>query len=154
MIRKDLVFVKQPIKTRAAAIAFIANAAEKAGLLKNKHEFTEVVFRREKEISTSIGHGIAIPHGKTDAVQDAFVSYVGVEKAFEWDTDTKDRVEAVFLIGVPEKNTDTLHLKVISEVSKKLVNDEFRRKLFACQTGQEAFVLLDAINQGLKKDKE
>ena len=71
--------------------------------------------------------------------------------AFEWDAETKDQVQVIFLIGVPEKNTDKLHLKAISEVSKKLINDEFREKLVACQNNREAFELLDSINQGIEK---
>lgn len=150
MVREDMVFAGQNLVSREEVIGFIASAAEQAGLLSNKAEFIAAVFRREQEISTSIGHSIAIPHGKTDAVREAFISYVGLAKAFEWDSVTKDLVKGVFLIGVPEKNTDRLHLKAISEISKKLINDEFRTQLFLCTQGKEAFELLDAINAGIQ----
>ncbi len=150
MIRRNMVFIEQPFKSRAAVIDFIATAAENAGMLNSKDKFIEAVFRREEEISTSIGHGIAIPHGKTNEVKEAFISYVGLKESFEWDADTKDQVKAVFLIGVPKENANKIHLKIISEVSKKLVNDEFRKKLFACQTAKEAFELLDVINKEIR----
>lgn len=146
MIRKKLVFVKQDLKSREEAIAFIANAIETEGLLNDKQEFIKAVFKREKEISTSIGNGIAIPHGKTDAVNEIFISYVGIKKPFEWDENTKDKIKGIFLIGVPEKKASTLHLKAISEISKKLINDKFREALFACQEDNEAFDLLNTIN--------
>ena len=150
MVREDMVFAGQNLVSREEVIGFIASAAQKAGLLSNKADFIAAVFRREQEISTSIGHGIAIPHGKTEAVREAFISYVGVAEAFEWDPVTKDLVKGVFLIGVPEKNTDKIHLKAISEISKKLINDEFRTQLFLCTQGKEAFELLDAINAGIQ----
>ena len=151
MIREDLVFVKQPMQSRKAVIEFIAAAAIKAGVLKDAAVFCDAVFRRENEISTSIGHSIAIPHVKTDAVHEADNAEGSTATAFEWDAETKDQVQVIFLIGVPEKNTDKLHLKAISEVSKKLINDEFREKLVACQNNREAFELLDSINQGIEK---
>ena len=80
----------------------------------------------------------------------SFIAQQEVAKAFEWDSVTKDLVKGVFLIGVPEKNTDRLHLKAISEISKKLINDEFRTQLFLCTQGKEAFELLDAINAGIQ----
>ena len=98
MIREDLVFVKQPLQSRKAVIEFIAAAAIKAGVLKDAAVFCDAVFRRENEISTSIGHGIAIPHGKTDAVHEAFIAYVSTATAFEWDAETKDQVQ-VILVG-------------------------------------------------------
>lgn len=151
MIRKDLVFVHQELNCSADVITFVTKAADRAGLLNNPAEFMKAVFRRETEISTSIGYEIAIPHGKTDAVKEAFIAYIGLAKPFEWDSTTKDLIRMVFLIGVPEKNTDRLHLKAISEVSKKLINEDFRETLLKCQSNEEAFILLDSINQGIEK---
>lgn len=147
MIRQNLIFINQPFRNRSEVISFIASKADEAGLLTDQHEFIKTVLRRESEISTSIGYAIAIPHGKTDAVKEAFIAYATVKKPFEWDSDTKDHVKAIFLIGVPKKNTDKLHLKAISEVSKKLINDEFRKKLFDCETNKDAFSLLNSINR-------
>lgn len=147
MIRKNLVFVKQDLNSREDAINFIADVTEKEGLLSNKSDFITAVFKRESEISTSIGNGIAIPHGKTDAVKDIFVSYVGIKKPFEWDGSTKDKIKGIFLIGVPEKKASTLHLKAISEISKKLINDKFREDLFNCKSDNDAFNLLNTINR-------
>lgn len=147
MIRKNLIFVGQSFQNRDSVIDFITMMADKAGVLNDQKEFIKTVLNREIKISTSIGYGIAIPHGKTDAVKYPFISYVNLKEAFKWDNTTKDFVKAVFLIGVPAKNTDKLHLKVISEISKKLINDSFRKKLLNCKTSENAFELLNSINQ-------
>ena len=138
------------MKSRSEGIEFIANAADKAGVLGDKEEFIKAVYRREEEISTSIGHGIAIPHGKTDAVKDAFIAYVGIEKPFEWDPNTKDEIKGVFMIGVPASGTETLHLKAIAAISKKLINDEFREKLFSYEKNDDAYAILHEIDEGIK----
>ncbi|TCS81023.1 PTS sugar transporter subunit IIA [Pectinatus cerevisiiphilus] len=149
MISRKLIFIRQSFQNRLAVIDFIAAMADKAGMLHDQQKFIATVLDREADISTSIGYGIAIPHGKTDAVKEAFIAYVNVKEAFEWDNITKDRVKAIFLIGVPEKHTNKLHLKAISEISKKLINNSFREELFRCQTEKEAFKLLNSINKKL-----
>ena len=93
MVRKELVFAKESLKSRDEVFEFIAEAADKAGLLNDKKDYVAALYRREAEISTSIGHGIAIPHGKTDAVKEAFIAFVSVDKTFVWDESTGDSIE-------------------------------------------------------------
>lgn len=151
MVRKELVFAKADLTSRDAVIRLIAEAADKEGLLADREEFIRAVYRREEEISTSIGHGIAIPHGKTDAVKEAFMAFASAEKPFLWDENSTDEIKGVFLIGVPQSKADTLHLRAIAAVSKKLINDEFRDKLFACQNSTEAYNMLNEIDQSIKE---
>ncbi len=150
MVREELIFAKQALSSRAAVIEFIAAAADKAGVLADKSEFVKAVYRREEEISTSIGHGISIPHGKTDAVKEAFIAFMSVEKPFIWDEVTGDEIRGIFLIGVPESGAATLHLKAIAAISKKLINDEFRAELFACEKSADAYKILHEIDESIK----
>ena len=107
------------------------------------------VLQREEEVSTSIGYGIAIPHGKTDAVKEPFISFMSFDTPFIWDQETGDEVEAAFLIGVPETNTETLHLKAIAAISKRLLDDDFREELYACRSQREAYTLLNEIDRSI-----
>lgn len=150
MVRKELIFAKQTLASRSAVIEFIAEAADKAGVLVDKAEFIKAVYRREEEISTSIGHGIAIPHGKTDAVKEAFIAFMSVQKPFIWDESINDEIKGIFLIGVPERGAATLHLKAIAAISKKLINDEFRANLFACEKSEKVYEILHEIDEGIK----
>ncbi len=152
MIRQDLIFAGQDLTTKDEVISFMVEAADRAGLLADKAEFQETVYAREAEISTAVGYGIAIPHGKTDAAKEAFIGYVGLNKSFEWDEETKEQVDTVFLIGVPAAHKDVLHLKAIAAISKSLMREEFRTKLKACSNSEKAYELLDEINREIKKD--
>ena len=152
MIREALIFTKQSFTRKEEVISFVADRAEQEGLLNNKEEFVQAVYRREEEISTSLGYGMAIPHGKTDAVKEPFMAFISLAKPFEWDSTMKDQVEAIFLIGVPKTNTEMLHLKAIAAISKKLMNEEFRKKLYACQTNHEAYEMLRDIDEKIKED--
>ncbi len=151
MIRKALIHVKQSFASKDAIIEFVAEAARKEGVLEDKMTFVEAVYQREREISTSVGYGIAIPHGKTDVVKEPFISFISLKEPFEWDAEQKDQVEAVFLIGVPETNTEMLHLKAIAAISRKLMDETFRQNLYACATNQEAYNMLDEIDKSIRE---
>lgn len=150
MIREPLIFAKEALKNKEDVIRQIAGAAKEEGVLRDPEEFMEAVLQREEEVSTSIGYGIAIPHGKTDAVKEPFISFMSFETPFIWDQETGDEVKAAFLIGVPETNTEMLHLKAIAAISKKLLDDDFREELYACRSQREAYALLSEIDQSIR----
>lgn len=150
MIREPLIFAKEALKNKEDVIRQIAGAAKEEGVLRDPEEFMEAVLQREEEVSTSIGYGIAIPHGKTDAVKEPFISFMSFKTPFIWDQETGDEVKAAFLIGVPETNTEMLHLKAIAAISKKLLDDDFRENLYACRSQREAYALLSEIDQSIR----
>lgn len=154
MIRRSLIFAGYDCKNKDDVIRFIADAADKAGLLADEEEFIRTVYRREEEISTAVGYGIAIPHGKSDAVKEAFIAYAGLKKGFEWDEETREQAEMVFLIGVPKAGTEVLHLKAIAAISKNLMREGFREKLKSCRDSDKAYELLREIDREITEDKE
>ena len=85
--------------------------------------------KREDEVPTAIGYDIAIPHGKTEAVLKPFIAFLRVKQPFQWAKENEEMVRLVFLIGVPQNSESKMHLKFISQLSKKLLDDDFRNKL-------------------------
>ena len=150
MIRPAMVFVDEAIDSKEAVIDLISNTAKNQGLIKDVVDFKEKVFAREREISTSVGNQVAIPHGKTDTVSEPFVAFMRTKEGFKWDENSAELVRLIFLIGVPDKDANKLHLKYIAEISKKLINDEFRTKLLTLSGKEDVFNLLESINNNVK----
>ena len=145
-----MVFVDEAIDSKEAVIDLISNTAKNQGLIKDVVDFKEKVFAREREISTSVGNQVAIPHGKTDTVSEPFVAFMRTKEGFKWDENSAELVRLIFLIGVPDKDANKLHLKYIAEISKKLINDEFRTKLLTLSGKEDVFNLLESINNNVK----
>ena len=150
MIRPEMVFVDEAIDSKEEVIDLISNTAKNQGLIKDVADFKEKVFAREREISTSVGNQVAIPHGKTDTVSEPFVAFMRTKEGFKWDENSAELVRLIFLIGVPDKDANKLHLKYIAEISKKLINDEFRTKLLTLSGKEDVFNLLESINNNVK----
>lgn len=82
------------------------------------HQLTE----REKLGSTSLGHGIALPHARTDLCDHAIGAFISMEKGIDFDSPDQKPTDLLFALLVPEKHTDE-HLKILAGLAG-LFNDE------------------------------
>ena len=146
VISKNLIFLDINLDNRKDIIQYITEKAHEVGYIDNVECFINTVMNRENEISTAIGYSIAIPHGKCEYVTKPFIAFLRSDKSFVWDEDNSDEtVSLVFLIGVPKESAGKLHLKFISELSKKLLNEDFRNNLYVKSTITEIFEHLSSI---------
>ncbi|GAA0177881.1 PTS sugar transporter subunit IIA [Clostridium sediminicola] len=100
--------------------------------LLDKEEFKKAVLKREEEFSTGIGMGIAIPHGKSNAVKEAAMVFGKSVKGVDYDSMDGKPAHMIFLIAVPENSNDT-HLKALSEISRKLMHKDVRDSIMASE---------------------
>lgn len=147
MIRENLIFLNKDISDRETAISYITDMADASGLLRDKSVFLKSVQERERVLPTSVGFKVAMPHGRSSGVRSPFVSFMKTKQEFIWDTRNGNEVDLVFLIAVPEKNENNLHLRFLSEISKKLMDEDFREQLRSAGSEHEVFVMLQEINE-------
>lgn len=102
----------------------------------DKEKFRQAVLKREEEFSTGIGMGIAIPHGKSDTVKEASITFGRSNKGVDYESMDDKPAYLYFLISVPEESSD-IHLKALSEISRKLMHTEIREKLFKAESFEE-----------------
>ncbi|MBU5363494.1 fructose PTS transporter subunit IIA [Enterococcus raffinosus] len=129
VITTDLIFLDSELDNQEEAIQHIVDTAEFVGYVEDADTLFQAVMKREAEVPTAIGYDIAIPHGKTEAVLKPFIAFLRVKQAFQWTKENEEMVRLVFLIGVPQNSESKMHLKFISQLSKKLLDDDFRDKL-------------------------
>ena len=91
-------------------------------------EVRKCVFDREKIMSTGVGKGFAIPHGKTNSVTDIVAVFGKSKKPIEYDALDGEPVNLVFLM-IGKDTLVSKHIKLLSRISRLMNNDEFREKL-------------------------
>ena len=96
----------------------------------------DAVLEREKIMSTGVGKGFAIPHGKTNAVNDILAAFGKTNKPIEYDSLDGHPVYLVFLL-VGKDNLVSKHIKLLSRISRMMNKDEFREKLFKAKSADE-----------------
>ena len=86
------------------------------------------LFAREKLGSTGLGHGVAIPHGKTSSV-DGLVLVAGVAReGIDFEALDGEAVHLFFLLVGPESAAGQ-HVKALSRISRLLRRESFRQRL-------------------------
>ncbi len=96
----------------------------------------DAVLEREKIMSTGVGKGFAIPHGKTNAVNDILAAFGKTNRPIEYDSLDGHPVYLVFLL-VGKDNLVSKHIKLLSRISRMMNKDEFRDKLIKAKTSDE-----------------
>jgi PTS system nitrogen regulatory IIA component len=102
----------------------------------NLEDVVQSVEEREAMLSTGVGYGIAIPHGRSPTVGE--LSMVAGRSAEPLDFDALDGepVRLVFLLVGPETAAGR-HVKALARIARLLRRDDLRRALLAARTPEE-----------------
>lgn len=94
------------------------------------------ILDREKIMSTGVGKGFAIPHGKTNAVTDVIAAFGKTTRDIDYDALDGNPVHFVFLL-VGRDDMVSKHIKLLSRISRLMNKDEFREKLVNSNSKEE-----------------
>lgn len=154
LLSKDAIKLNGIANSKQDAINKLVDLMAKNGNLTDKEKYTQVVLKREEEGSTGIGEGIAIPHGKTDAVSKPGLSAMVINDGVEFDSLDGQPAKLLFLIAAPNTK-DNVHLDVLSRLSTLLMDTEFRKSLMEAKTPDEFLRYIDiAENAKLSQTKK
>lgn len=106
------------------------------GKITDPEIFKQAVLKREEEFSTGIGMGIAIPHGKSDAVLEPAMVFGKSATGVDYESMDDKPAHLFFLIAVPLESSD-LHLRALSEISRNLMHADVREKLMKAENYEE-----------------
>jgi fructose-specific phosphotransferase system IIA component len=109
-------------------------------------EIRKCVFEREEKMSTGVGKGFAIPHGKTNSVTDIVAAFGKSETPIEYNSLDGEPVHLVFLL-IGKENLLAKHIKLLSRISRLMNNDEFRKKLIEADSKEEILKIFQEEEQ-------
>ena len=96
-------------------------------------EVRKCVFEREEKMSTGVGKGFAIPHGKTNSVTDILAAFGKSKVPIEYNSLDGEPVHLVFLL-IGKENLLAKHIKLLSRISRLMNNEEFRKRLIEAES--------------------
>lgn len=124
-----------------------------SGKINDVESYRKQVYAREEESTTGIGEGIAIPHGKCDAVTKPGLAAMVVKDGVEFDSLDGEPVTLIFLIAAPNTK-DNVHLDVLSKLSMMLMDEEFTANLRSAATPEEFLEIIDRADEEKKSVDE
>lgn len=118
----------------------------KSGKINDKEAYRKQVYAREEESTTGIGEGIAIPHGKCDAVSKPGLAAMVVKDGVDFDALDGEPVTLIFLIAAPNTE-DNVHLDVLSKLSVLMMDEEFSDNLRNAKSVEEFLEIIDKADE-------
>lgn len=114
----------------------------RSGKINDIEGYRKQVYAREEESTTGIGEGIAIPHGKCDAVNKPGLAAMVVKNGVDFDSLDGEPVTLIFLIAAPNTE-DNVHLDVLSKLSVLMMDEDFSNALRNAATVDEFLEIID-----------
>ncbi len=152
MLKKNLIILSdKKFNNKIELINFLSHLKNDSIL--NNDIYNNDVIEREKIMSTFIEFNTAIPHARSKYVKEPFLIYTKLKYPILWN-DKDEKVNQVFMLGVPENNDNNdisnFHLKVLAELSKNLMREKFRHSLENAKTIDEIYSILKNIENNIK----
>jgi fructose-specific phosphotransferase system IIA component len=128
-------------RDKNAAISELIDLLDTNGLLADKTAVSEAVFAREQTRSTGIGSGIAIPHGKCDAVKELVMAIGIAHDPLDFDSIDGNPVGIIILLVSPSAQTGR-HIQALATISRLMLDEQFRQAFEQSSQADEAYKLL------------
>lgn len=133
-------------KSKSEALDQVVELMVKSGKINDREAYRKQVYAREEESTTGIGEGIAIPHGKCDAVSRPGLAAMVVKDGVDFDSLDGEPVTLIFLIAAPNTE-DNVHLDVLSKLSVLMMDEEFSDSLRSAGSVEEFLEIIDRADE-------
>ncbi|RPA62439.1 PTS fructose transporter subunit IIC [Aerococcus agrisoli] len=133
VVREELMILDVKANTKAEILDEMAQKLVDAGAVNNFDSFRADIQKREDTMSTGLGNGIAMPHAKNESVTKTSVVFAKKEGGLDFESLDGQPAELFFMIAAEGGSADT-HLKVLAELSKLLMNEDFISALKGAET--------------------
>ena len=136
LLSPDLMIMDLKATTQEEAIKEMADLEVKQGVVNNEEEFIKSIWAREKESTTGIGEGIAMPHARNKYINRAAVLFSKSPKGIDYKALDGQPVHLFFMITAPA-GADNTHLQALAKLSSLLINPDVVNALKAATTPEE-----------------
>lgn len=143
ILTENLVATGLPGNTKNEIIDAMIDLVATSPKVTDKEKVRKAIFEREEIMSTGVGNGFAIPHGKTEAVSDIVAAFAVTAQPIDYQSLDEKPVRLVFLL-VGKDNLVGPHIKLLSRISRLMNKEEFRKRLLDLKSPGE---ILEAFRQ-------
>ncbi|MBM6715348.1 PTS 2-O-a-mannosyl-D-glycerate transporter subunit IIABC [Gemmiger formicilis] len=151
---EHLIVLDCELEHKLDVIRLLVDRLYEEGKISDKEQFWKDVMAREALSETGISDGVAIPHGKSDAVKEASFAFARLKKpAQDWESMEEDnQVTLVFLLAIPTAEAGSTHLDVLAALMTRTQDEEFLNMLRSAKTPAEIYNNLNMQKEPSKPD--
>ena len=151
LLSKESVLLNIDVKDKDACLVKLVDLMDASGKISDKKLYLDAVQEREKEGTTGVGNGIAIPHGRCSGVKEPGLAAMTINGGVEYNALDSKPVDLAFLIAAPE-GSGSMHLEILSKLATMLMDENFVADLKKAKTVEEFLKVIDDAEE--KKDEK
>lgn len=152
LINKKMINLNLQQTTKVEALKEMIQMLESEKRITDSEKFLADIIKREEEVTTGFGEGLAIPHAQSDYVLEPSLLFAKSKAGIEYDSLDGEKVNTLFMIAIPKAKQGE-HLKLLQMLSRKFMDDEFKVALNQVQTNDEAYELINGIFTESKEEQ-
>lgn len=147
----DQSVIKRNLKSRSKsdAIKELLDVFEACGKINNEAQALKDCIERENYLSTGFENGLAVPHAKTEAVNELILAFGISREGIEFDSLDGKPAHFIFLLLSPV-NESGPHIKVLSEITRQFQDAQIPRKILAAESTS---AILNIFGSSFEPDK-
>jgi fructose-specific PTS system IIA-like component len=146
IIDEQLVNLEADSRSKAEVLQEIALRLELSGRVESRARFEQALWKREDDVATDIGFGLAIPHCQSEAVRTPSIVVLKLKQPVDWESKEDQPVDLIVSLAIPAGKKVTQQLQLLPRLSRKLIYEEFRQALRqATEAGQIIALIKEAI---------
>jgi PTS system nitrogen regulatory IIA component len=138
LISKDSVVCNAEVSSKKRALEFLAELLARESTTVDAFDIFQHLTEREKLGSTSLGHGVAIPHARTSGSDRAIGAFIKIEHGIDFDSPDDKPTDLLFALMVPEHYTDE-HLEILSGLASCFSDEALCHDLRSSATSSELY---------------
>ena len=146
IINEDLILVPLEEQTQEAVVREMIRFLSSREYIHDPNHIFDIIMERERILSTGIGSGIAIPHGKTEGLEDPIVALGISKKGIDYKALDKKEVYLVFLLLTSDHDKG-MHIRLLSRISRLLNKTECRLALMEAESPEDAVRIIREAEQ-------
>lgn len=136
LLKPDFIIPALKGETKEEVINELIDLFKSDPRIEDIEKVRDAVIERENIMSTGVGKGFAIPHGKTNAVKEIIGAFGRIKDGVDYDALDGNPVNLVFLL-VGKDNLISTHIKLLSRISRLMNKDDFRHRLREANDAEE-----------------
>lgn len=143
--KEKIIFIEEKVNSKKELFEIVSTKAVELGISDSVEDLVKGFEEREALGSTGFQDGLGIPHCKSTSVKMPAAFFVRAMVPIEWDTFDNQPLTNMFALLIPVEG-EAEHLQVLTKISRKMMNKEFRANIKATDDKDEILELLKEIN--------
>ena len=126
---------------KEAILQEMVDVFEASGQIGSRRRLFNDLLNRERQATSGIGEGIAIPHVRTLQAKRFTIGFCRSERGLPFDAVDGEPVH-IFIPMIAPPHDDTLYLRFYKQIAPVLLEEECRERLLAAETPDEVIFAL------------